>query len=85
MIESSMYQMLQIQLLLKTFQGDRITEVCAGYHLKLLLSNLIFFFLTEHIDLYLSSDIILSRVETEKRYALIKAWVENEKAKVENK
>lgn len=30
-------------------------------------------------------DIILSRVETEKRYALIKAWVENEKAKVENK
>jgi hypothetical protein len=41
--------------------------------------------LTEHIDLYLSSDIILSRVETEKRYALIKAWVENEKAKVENK
>uniref|UniRef100_A0A6N2KB39 LIM zinc-binding domain-containing protein n=1 Tax=Salix viminalis TaxID=40686 RepID=A0A6N2KB39_SALVM len=30
-------------------------------------------------------DAILSRVETEKRYALIKAWVENEKAKVENK
>ncbi|KAJ6933574.1 remorin 1.4-like [Populus alba x Populus x berolinensis] len=30
-------------------------------------------------------DAILSRVETEKRCALIKAWVENEKAKVENK
>ncbi|KAJ7004029.1 hypothetical protein NC653_009039 [Populus alba x Populus x berolinensis] len=39
----------------------------------------------EHIDLYRSSDAILSRVETEKRCALIKAWVENEKAKVENK
>lgn len=85
MIKSSTYQTLQIQLLLKTFQGDQITEVCAGYHLKLLLSNLIFFLLTEHIDLYRSSDAILSRVETEKRYALIKAWVENEKAKVENK
>ncbi|KAJ6943435.1 hypothetical protein NC652_009029 [Populus alba x Populus x berolinensis] len=32
-----------------------------------------------------SRDAILSRVETEKRCALIKAWVENEKAKVENK
>lgn len=85
MNESSMYQRLRIQLLRKAFQGDQITEVCAGYQLKLLLSNLISFSLTEHIDLYRSSDAILSRVETEKRYALIKAWVENEKAKVENK
>ncbi|KAJ6388692.1 hypothetical protein OIU77_027115 [Salix suchowensis] len=68
------------------FRGDQITEVRAGYRFEsLLLSNLISLSLTEHIDLYRSSDAILSRVETEKRYALIKAWVENEKAKVENK
>ncbi|XP_022738045.1 remorin-like [Durio zibethinus] len=30
-------------------------------------------------------DSVLARVETEKRLALIKAWEENEKAKVENK
>ncbi|CAK7335503.1 unnamed protein product [Dovyalis caffra] len=30
-------------------------------------------------------DTLLARVESEKRYALIKAWEENEKAKVENK
>jgi hypothetical protein len=32
-----------------------------------------------------SSDAFLERVATEKRISLIKAWEENEKAKVENK
>ena len=31
------------------------------------------------------SDSVLARVETEKRIALVKAWEENEKAKVENR
>lgn len=33
---------------------------------------------------YWSSDAVLARVETEKKDSLLKAWEENEKAKVEN-
>jgi hypothetical protein len=32
-----------------------------------------------------SSDAVLARVESQKRLALIKAWEENEKTKVENR
>lgn len=34
---------------------------------------------------FILSDAVLARVESEKRLALIKAWEENEKTKIENK